>query len=91
MRLLDEYPWELSRKRKRGSEILSAKDLSYKRNKMEEEELERVSNENLVDYIRRTLEYCLDKGIRAQMDAFKGEWQESLPFLHPSILFLYHQ
>ncbi|VDN97832.1 unnamed protein product [Rodentolepis nana] len=26
---------------------------------------------NYKDYIRRTLEFCLDKGIRAQMDAFK--------------------
>ncbi|KAL5108833.1 E3 ubiquitin-protein ligase HECTD1 [Taenia crassiceps] len=33
---------------------------------------EPVSNENFIVYIRRTLEYCLDKGIRAQMDAFKA-------------------
>ena len=76
MRLLDEYQWEDSRKRRRSNEVLSVEDLHYKRNRMgEQEELEKVSNTNLVDYIRRTLEYCLDKGIRAQMDAFKGGWK----------------
>ncbi|KAL5964597.1 E3 ubiquitin-protein ligase HECTD1 [Taenia solium] len=37
-----------------------------------EEPAEPVSNENFTVYIRKTLEYCLDKGIRAQMDAFKA-------------------
>uniref|UniRef100_A0A5K3F7D1 E3 ubiquitin-protein ligase n=1 Tax=Mesocestoides corti TaxID=53468 RepID=A0A5K3F7D1_MESCO len=36
---------------------------------------ESVSNDNLVVYIRRTLEYCLDKGIRAQMDAFRAGFE----------------
>ena len=62
---------------RRSSEVLSVEDLDYRRNMVKEEELERVGNNNLVEYIRRTLEYCLDKGIRAQMDAFKGRWQGS--------------
>lgn len=31
-----------------------------------------ITMDNFKDYIRRTLEFCLDKGIRAQMDAFIG-------------------
>lgn len=29
---------------------------------------------NMECYVIRTLSYCLDKGIRKQLDAFKGEW-----------------
>ena len=72
VRLLDEYPWERSKERRRSSEVVSVEDLANKRYEVEEENLEKVNNDNLMDYIRRTMEYCLDKGIRAQMDVFKG-------------------
>ncbi|KAH9285088.1 E3 ubiquitin-protein ligase HECTD1 [Echinococcus granulosus] len=39
---------------------------------IKDEPAEPISNKNFTVYIRRTLEYCLDKGIRAQMDAFKA-------------------
>ncbi|KAM7535158.1 hypothetical protein Aperf_G00000103178 [Anoplocephala perfoliata] len=34
---------------------------------------------NYKDYIRRTMEFCLDKGIRAQMDAFKAGFERVIP------------
>ncbi|VDM34833.1 unnamed protein product [Hydatigera taeniaeformis] len=46
---------------------------------IKEEPLEPISNENFTLYIRRTLEYCLDKGIRAQMDAFKAGLERVFP------------
>lgn len=60
MKLLDVYPWE------NWGEGAGVRDEN------ESKEAERVGNDNFMTYIRRTLEFCLDKGIRAQMDAFKG-------------------
>ena len=61
MRLLDVYSWE------------DWREGGGSPNEEESKEAERVDNDNFMAYIRRTLEFCLDKGIRAQMDAFKGE------------------
>nr|VZI46399.1 unnamed protein product [Spirometra erinaceieuropaei] len=57
--LLDHYSWESSAKAR------EALDDSVN-------EVDSVTVYNVEDYIRRTLEYCLDKGIRVQMDAFRG-------------------
>ncbi|KAM7538862.1 hypothetical protein Aperf_G00000051664 [Anoplocephala perfoliata] len=55
VKLMDVYPWELGEfGREERGEIAS----------------ELINNNNYMDYIRRTIEFCLDKGIRAQMEAF---------------------
>lgn len=55
MKLSDIYPWEST---------------DPKTSDREHEEIEYVTNDNYIDYIRRLLEFCLDKGIRVQMEAF---------------------
>lgn len=39
----------------------------------DEDEIEAVNNDNYIAYVQRLLEFSLDKGIRAQMEAFVGE------------------
>ncbi|VDL62576.1 unnamed protein product [Hymenolepis diminuta] len=53
--LKDLYPWELNEKF-----VIN----------VDSNENESINNNNFVDYIRRTVEYCLNKGIQAQIDAF---------------------
>lgn len=53
--LKDLYPWELNE-----TFVVNVDD----------NENESINNNNYVDYIRRTVEYCLNKGIQAQIDAF---------------------
>lgn len=53
--LKDVYPWEKGKF-----------DTALTENANGEE----INNGNYMDYIRRMMEYCLDKGIRAQIDAF---------------------
>ncbi|KAM3172837.1 hypothetical protein ACTXT7_013714, partial [Hymenolepis weldensis] len=55
VKLCDIYPWESA-----DANLSSGDD----------DEIEYVTNDNYVDFIRRLLEFCLDKGIRAQMEAF---------------------
>ena len=65
MKLLDVYPWEFPGKHMEGHD----KWRESKNTKLREG----ICDNNFMIYIRRTLEFCLDKGIRAQMDAFKGK------------------
>ncbi|VDO00129.1 unnamed protein product [Rodentolepis nana] len=53
--LQDVYPWEEGKFDPTMIETASNTD---------------IDNDNYMDYVRRTMEYCLDKGIRAQIDAF---------------------
>ncbi|VDL34247.1 unnamed protein product [Hymenolepis diminuta] len=62
--LKDVYPWE------RGDF-----DTALTENANSEE----INNSNYMDYIRRMMEYCLDKGIRAQIDAFTWGFERVFP------------
>ncbi|VDO00263.1 unnamed protein product [Rodentolepis nana] len=55
VKLQDVYPWE------KNNTCTADREAP---------ESEPVDNSNYVDYIRRTVEYCLNKGIQAQIDAF---------------------
>uniref|UniRef100_A0A183SXM7 E3 ubiquitin-protein ligase n=1 Tax=Schistocephalus solidus TaxID=70667 RepID=A0A183SXM7_SCHSO len=60
--LMDHYSWEPS------TNVTEA--LADSLNNVES-----VTVYNVETYVRRTLEYCLDKGIRAQMDAFRDGFE----------------
>nr|CDS25404.1 E3 ubiquitin protein ligase HECTD1 [Hymenolepis microstoma] len=45
----------------------------------DEDEIEAVNNGNYIDYIQRLLEFTLDKGIRAQMEAFVAGFERVFP------------
>ncbi|KAM3171703.1 hypothetical protein ACTXT7_016091 [Hymenolepis weldensis] len=64
VKLSDIYPWESA---------------DAKTPDREHEEIEYVTNDNYIDYIRRLLEFCLDKGIRVQMEAFVHGFERVFP------------
>ncbi|VDO09621.1 unnamed protein product [Rodentolepis nana] len=63
VKLRDVYPWES------GNATTTCGD----------DEVEYVTSDNYGVYIRRLLEFCLDKGIRAQMEAFVCGFERVFP------------
>nr|CUU99085.1 hypothetical transcript [Hymenolepis microstoma] len=70
VKLKDIYPWESNNACTVDKEAL---------------EYEPINNSNYVDYIRRTVEYCLNKGIQAQIDAFTRGFNQVFPLKWLSI------
>ncbi|VDL58195.1 unnamed protein product [Hymenolepis diminuta] len=64
VKLRDIYPWESADANLSGGD---------------DAEIEYVTSDNYVDFIRRLLQFCLDKGIRAQMEAFVGGFERVFP------------
>nr|CDS27706.2 E3 ubiquitin protein ligase HECTD1 [Hymenolepis microstoma] len=62
--LQEVYPWE------RGK---------FNTTMTENTHVEYIDNNNYMDYVRRMMEYCLDKGIRAQVDAFTWGFERVFP------------
>ncbi|KAM3183897.1 hypothetical protein ACTXT7_009449 [Hymenolepis weldensis] len=68
--LKDVYPWE---------------EGNFDTALTENANSEEINNNNYMDYIRRMMEYCLDKGIRAQIDAFTWGFERVFPLKWLSI------
>uniref|UniRef100_A0A0R3S9L4 E3 ubiquitin-protein ligase n=2 Tax=Hymenolepis diminuta TaxID=6216 RepID=A0A0R3S9L4_HYMDI len=45
----------------------------------DEDGFEQINNDNYIDYVKRLLEFALDKGIRAQMEAFVVGFERVFP------------
>ncbi|CAL8107730.1 unnamed protein product [Calicophoron daubneyi] len=71
LQLRDEYDWEDMNTKPNARSDLSRCDSVT--------EDEPVSVNNIEIYLSRTLEFCLDKGIRKQMDAFRAGFERVLP------------
>lgn len=75
IRLSDVYDWEIPQCAA-NSAVSPKFDLLDNTNPSEttsdQAEAEPVTVYNMEQYVLRTLTYCLDKGIRKQIDAFRG-------------------